>query len=437
MSLITRCPNCSTMFKIVPDQLRISEGWVRCGHCSDIFDASRHLQSHDEAARAAEGALPLPTADAPATEPVADAAASPLAAPAARDFSPLPDDPAAGASPSPAPAAAAAPPAEAPSVWLRRSGASALLHRDNPPRPADDEEQEPEDEDLFHPHSGHATAWQETRHEPYEGLRPSAGSFDDGTDPARPPAAPARTPSAPGRAVPTEGPLAVPILTEDVPSALLLQTADSDVAQSPLYDSVFAVPQAPMAGTAEAQAEADPEEDAKLLELDFVRIAERKAFWRRPAIVAASALVCVLLALALAGQAALRERDRLAAAAPALRPVLAALCMPLSCQVGPRRQIEAIAIEGSAFNKTRGNLYQLSIDLRSSATTPLAMPALELTLTDTDGQTLVRRVLEPADLRAPQLLPPQGAWSGTLPMRMQDPAMASRIAGYGLLAFYP
>ncbi len=128
---------------------------------------------------------------------------------------------------------------------------------------------------------------------------------------------------------------------------------------------------------------------------------------------------------------------RLAATVPALRPVLAALCVPLSCQVGPRRQIEAIAIEGSAFNKTRGNLYQLSIDLRNSATTPLAMPALELTLTDADGQTLMRRVLEPTDLRAPQLLQPQGAWSGTLPMRMQDPAMASRIAGYGLLAFYP
>src|SRR4051812_33647636 len=43
MSLITRCPACGTMFKVVPDQLRISEGWVRCGHCSDVFDASAHL----------------------------------------------------------------------------------------------------------------------------------------------------------------------------------------------------------------------------------------------------------------------------------------------------------------------------------------------------------------------------------------------------------
>ncbi len=433
MSLITRCPNCSTMFKIVPDQLRISEGWVRCGHCSDIFDASRHLQSHDEVARVADGAnAPAPAA---ATDPAAGTTATVTSPPdttPALGFPPLSDDPVSVSMPPPMPASAAAP-TEAPSVWLRRSGASALLHRGDAPAPAEVQE---EDDDLFHPRSGHSTAWQETRQEPYAGLAHApANPFDD-TDSVHPAAPSARAPTA-GRPVPTEGPLAVPILTEDVPSALLLQTADSDVAQSPLYDSVFSVPEAPMAGTAEAAAESDPDEDAKLLELDFVRIAERKAFWRRPAVVAASALVCVLLAVALAGQAALRERDRLAATVPTLRPVLAALCVPLSCQVGPRRQIEAIAIEGSAFNKTRGNLYQLSIDLRNSATTPLAMPALELTLTDTDGQTLVRRVLEPADLRAPQLLQPQGAWSGTLPMRMQDPAMASRIAGYGLLAFYP
>ena len=40
MSLITRCPACGTMFKVVPDQLKISEGWVRCGHCAEVFDAS-------------------------------------------------------------------------------------------------------------------------------------------------------------------------------------------------------------------------------------------------------------------------------------------------------------------------------------------------------------------------------------------------------------
>lgn len=43
MSLITRCPACGTLFKVVADQLRVSQGWVRCGNCSDVFDAGTHL----------------------------------------------------------------------------------------------------------------------------------------------------------------------------------------------------------------------------------------------------------------------------------------------------------------------------------------------------------------------------------------------------------
>lgn len=43
MSLLTRCPACTTLYRVVPDQLRISDGWVKCGQCGDIFDASQHL----------------------------------------------------------------------------------------------------------------------------------------------------------------------------------------------------------------------------------------------------------------------------------------------------------------------------------------------------------------------------------------------------------
>ena len=43
-SLVTRCPACGTLFKVVPDQLRISEGWVRCGQCDEVFDAQAHMQ---------------------------------------------------------------------------------------------------------------------------------------------------------------------------------------------------------------------------------------------------------------------------------------------------------------------------------------------------------------------------------------------------------
>ena len=43
MSLATRCSSCGTVFRVVQDQLRISEGWVRCGRCNAVFNALEGL----------------------------------------------------------------------------------------------------------------------------------------------------------------------------------------------------------------------------------------------------------------------------------------------------------------------------------------------------------------------------------------------------------
>lgn len=45
MSSVTCCPACSTLFKVVDDQLRVSKGWVRCGSCAEVFDAILSLQA--------------------------------------------------------------------------------------------------------------------------------------------------------------------------------------------------------------------------------------------------------------------------------------------------------------------------------------------------------------------------------------------------------
>ncbi|HRD86019.1 MAG TPA: zinc-ribbon domain-containing protein, partial [Rubrivivax sp.] len=50
MSLATRCPKCATVFRVVQDQLRVSEGWVRCGRCAEVFNAVECLVSLDEQA---------------------------------------------------------------------------------------------------------------------------------------------------------------------------------------------------------------------------------------------------------------------------------------------------------------------------------------------------------------------------------------------------
>src|SRR5690606_11234621 len=63
MSLITRCPHCATTFKVVADQLRISDGWVRCGHCKEIFDATDYLQEAPEPALLSD--MPLDHSNTP------------------------------------------------------------------------------------------------------------------------------------------------------------------------------------------------------------------------------------------------------------------------------------------------------------------------------------------------------------------------------------
>ena len=43
MSMATRCVACGTIFRVVQDQLKVSEGWVRCGRCDEVFNALEGL----------------------------------------------------------------------------------------------------------------------------------------------------------------------------------------------------------------------------------------------------------------------------------------------------------------------------------------------------------------------------------------------------------
>lgn len=43
MSLVTRCPQCATAFRVEPAQLSARGGKVRCGKCTSVFDGVAHL----------------------------------------------------------------------------------------------------------------------------------------------------------------------------------------------------------------------------------------------------------------------------------------------------------------------------------------------------------------------------------------------------------
>src|SRR6218665_606218 len=308
MSQITRCPNCATAFKVVADQLRIAQGWVCCGQCKQVFDASAYLQ---------------PAVVAAAQPSTAAMASQPAAAP-----------------PLPKPAKAAHP---------------SLAPRTAPVRARSD------------------------------------------------------APSVPPKQA--AAPLPPPIKK---PAASALAPDERPTTARPTRPGEHDIPPEPQPG--------------------FVLAARRQAFWRQPVVRAVLLLLIRLAGLGLAVQIVVHERDRIAAIDARARPWLMALCRPLQCTLAPQRQIADVVIDSSSFNKGRGDSYQLALTVKSRAAIPLAMPAVELTLTDIQDQPVLRRVLLPVDLSAPAELAAHGEWSATLPVIVTTGG--ARVTGYRLLAFY-
>ncbi len=170
-------------------------------------------------------------------------------------------------------------------------------------------------------------------------------------------------------------------------------------------------------------------------ELSFMRAARRKAFWRKPWVRAALSVVLLASVALLAAQVAVRERDDLAARVPALRPGLEALCSQWGCVLAPRRDIAEVEVDSSSFQKLRGDEYQFSLVLKNRSAIAVAMPAVELTLTDAADQPVLRRVLLPAHWNAPQELAAHGEWSVSRTLVLS--ATGVRITGYRVVAFYP
>jgi predicted Zn finger-like uncharacterized protein len=68
--LFTRCPDCQTTFRITTDALHKANGQVRCGRCSNVFNAYADLRERLDAAPAG---APAPAAPTPTAAPSADA----------------------------------------------------------------------------------------------------------------------------------------------------------------------------------------------------------------------------------------------------------------------------------------------------------------------------------------------------------------------------
>ena len=220
---------------------------------------------------------------------------------------------------------------------------------------------------------------------------------------------------------PLAGALPVPPVVPPLPPA------------APRTEPVLDVPAAAVAADDDAGADAD---DDLTLAPSFVRQAQRRARWNQPWLRALVGLLCVLLPLALALQYVVYQRDSLAAQNPALRPALSGLCAALGCTIAAPQNIGMVVVAGSAFNQeTAPGRYRLGLSVRNQASSIVATPALELTLTDASDQPLVRKIFLPAELGMPPELGPRAEWNGTLPMQVQ--ALPQPISGYRMELFYP
>lgn len=352
MSLITRCPTCETMFKVVPDQLRVSEGWVRCGQCAEIFDATQNMV------------------------PTADSDTSPRSPPATQAPAP-PPEPARPPRPASAPAS---------SFFVRPAEPQATEpHAAQPPRTAGPAAPEP-----LAPTTGEATGWIDSPVTDPE-------TVFLGEEPGPEPRTQALTPE---------------------PVAVDLSLPDSAAWQ----------------GQAKVDAALEPAEPT----LTFLRDSEKPSIWRRPAVRWSLALVLLALLTLLIVQVVRMERNRIAAVEPATRPMLQALCELTDCVLAPLRQIESVVIDSSSFSRVRGDDYRLGFALRNTAPIAIAMPSIELSLTDPQDQAVIRRVILPAEFASGALtLAKSSVWSGSLALSVRPGTQTDRIAGYRLLAFYP
>lgn len=311
------------MFRVVPDQLRISEGWVRCGQCDEVFDASQNLFQE-----------PAVSASESAPESVV--------APQAAQHAPLMEQ----------------------GAWLTESRESRDVRDEiQVDLPGEDEPAASVDvqPDLLNVTGNPEKPIEVTEH-----------------------------------------------LNVDLPEQIF---QDGQSTKNAFHE---------------------------LPAVSFMRAMPKRSMWHQPLVRAVLGLMGFVLVVALAAQLVVHERDRLVAMQPQIRPVLDALCATLKCGLSPVRQIESIVIDNASFSKIRAEAYRLGLSLKNTAAIDLAMPSLELTLTDSQNQTVVRRVLLPAEFGAANdVLTTGSEWSGTVILDVRGATGAERISGYRVLVFYP
>jgi len=366
MSLATTCPQCKTSFKVVPDQLKLRRGLVRCGMCRHVFsgvDFLRYLEEPAHEARVPRSLL------AQQSDQGRDAVAQPTAVQvAAREAD--------------------------------RSGAG-----------------------LAPPDSAESP----TVHEP-------AIDLDFGTD--REPEEDRMSAEVPEPERLTQiGAEPRDVVAADTQADALPPTLAAEPARI-AADAATPEPRIGRPGRESLQ-ETISGDDAGDDAVDFFATGRRaRGFSTRATVFAA--IASFLLAVVLPIQLTIGARDWLASQLPVLEPALAGLLAPLGLKIMPPRELDALTIESFELQSAGArSMLALNALLRNSADRTLRWPAMELTLTDGAGATVVRKVLLPDDYLGPAQRELAGiAAKAEWPVRVALRAEGIDATGYSVKLFY-
>lgn len=470
MSLATRCTHCGTIFKIVQDQLKVSEGWVRCGRCNEIFNALPGLFDLERepppprpkprtptppiGAEPAEPSPPhpqptpvdtTPPAPPPEQEWEKTAPIRPSMVAAAREAAavttPSPaETPAVQPQPSVAPGiedelpeAPAAPQASATDFDLDTSvsgftekpstvtrAVESLNLRDNPQpwlgTPPEAEVPETDESDALD--SRYLMPSTRERKAPKRRTRNVEREFADAEfpDDAFLDAAEDEWASGFGHSGLQGGaPDASPVQT-----AGLLTRTSPGVEEAPPSASQTAAPPVELPAAAVASGRKRDYVPERSLEPpskrqgkpgtrgrdpgaqtpEFVRRAQRQAFWKHPATRAVLGVFCVALLGTLALQITHQFRDLIAAHHPATRPYLERWCAYAGCRIKPPLRLDDLQVESATLVRASSegpDNYRLAVVVHNKAHIGLAWPLIDLTLSDETGTVIARRAFAPSD----------------------------------------
>ncbi|MEY4318873.1 MAG: hypothetical protein RI902_2681 [Pseudomonadota bacterium] len=147
-------------------------------------------------------------------------------------------------------------------------------------------------------------------------------------------------------------------------------------------------------------------------------------------------VLAALLTLTGLLQLVLWNRHVLVAQEPALQGLIEGLCAPIGCEWHWPQTLEAVQIENSSFTENADGTYRLQLRLKNTQHHAVAMPLLELTLTDERDEVVLRRVFQPQELGLKDHMPALRDARSTLNFDLDD-NLKPRVMGFRALIFYP